>query len=470
MEIDSSIGAFGTEIKPYEIDEEQIGKIRRLVHENASSGKTFCTVMAGRGVLPVIVGGDLFVYSMCRMFFESYGFKPLVLIAEDVKIVTTTKFAEIMYVKGTDDEPTLLGALKSVADAVSDRDCAFYVMGTGDWYARTFSKNAELLRSWGYTNPYCDYGLFDSITQKGVFQGICDELGIAHPATYTLPCDKSVDAVDPLACPFSYPVIAKPSNSAAWHYVEFDGKAKIMTVGTPEELSRIYAELRESCYDKDLLVQDMIPGFDESLYSITCFAWQGNVEFSVLGHVLLQDHAPSAIGNPVVIVGDTEMPDWKVKLLDDAKRFLEHVGYTGFANFDVMYDSRDDTYKFLEVNARLGRNSWYLGIAGIDLPRVIMDHWIAPSAKSGGKASQTYGFTGEPQHAVKSFSFKMVPDSVIRKYAADCPDREYALSDRADESPVMCREDSIAHRFWGFVTNMNQIRKFRRFVGDAPRR
>ena len=99
MEIDSSIGAFGTEIKPYEIDEEQIGKIRRLVHENASSGKTFCTVMAGRGVLPVIVGGDLFVYSMCRMFFESYGLKPLLLIAEDVKIVTTTKFAEIMYVK-----------------------------------------------------------------------------------------------------------------------------------------------------------------------------------------------------------------------------------------------------------------------------------------------------------------------------------------------------------------------------------
>lgn len=146
MENDSGIGAFGTEIKPYEIGEEQIGKIRRLVYENASSRK-MAREMAGRGVLPVIVGGDLFVYSMCRMFFESYGIKPLVLIAEDVKIVTTTKFAEIMYVKGTDDEPTLLGALKAVADAVSDRDCALYVMGTGDWYARTFSKNAELLRS-----------------------------------------------------------------------------------------------------------------------------------------------------------------------------------------------------------------------------------------------------------------------------------------------------------------------------------
>ena len=131
MGTDSSVEAFDHEIKPYEIGDGQIGKIRRLVYENASS-RQMCTEMAGRGVLPVIVGGDLFVYSMCRMFFESYRIKPLVLIAEDVKIVTTTKFAEIMYVKGTDDEPTLLGALKSVADAVSDRDCALYVMGTGD--------------------------------------------------------------------------------------------------------------------------------------------------------------------------------------------------------------------------------------------------------------------------------------------------------------------------------------------------
>ena len=423
----------------------------------------------GKPIVPVIVGGDLFVYSMCRMFFENAGIKPLVLIAEDVKIVTTTRFAKIMYVKGTDDEETLLGALKSISDVISDK-AVLHVLGTGDWYARTFSKNADVLRSWGYTNPYCGYDLFDSITQKGIFQNICDELGIEHPATYSMPCDKSVEAVSPSACPFNYPVIAKPSNSAAWHYVEFDGKAKIMTIDAPDELARIYGTLRDSCYDKDLLVQDMIPGFDESLYSITCFAWDGCVEFSVLGHVLLQDHAPSAICNPVVIVGDTDMPSWKARLLDDAKRFLEHIGYTGFANFDVMHDSRDDTYKFLEVNARLGRNSWYLNLAGIDLPKVIIDHWIAPSTGKG--VVETYGSedVAQPQHAIRPFAFKMVPDSVIRRYAADGDDKDYALSNAADESPVLCKGDSVKHRFWGYVTNMNQIRKFKRFVGDKPKR
>lgn len=451
-----------TEIRNYPIDESTQADLREFAKHNVGN----LGEKVGKPVVPVIVGGDLFVYSMSRMFFENCGIKPLVLIAEDVKIVTTTKFAKIMYVKGTDDEKTLLGALKSISDTISDI-AVLHVLGTGDWYARTFSKNSELLRSWGYTNPYCDYSIFDSITQKGIFQGICDELGIDHPLTYAMPCDKSIDAVSPSACPFSYPVIAKPSNSAAWHYIEFDGKAKVMVINSQDELARVYDTLRDSCYDKDLLVQDMIPGFDESLYSITCFAWNGHVEFSVLGHVLLQDHAPSAIGNPVVIVGDTEMPTWKAKLLDDAKRFLEHVGYTGFANFDVMHDSRDDTYKFLEVNARLGRNSWYLNLAGIDLTKVIIDHWVAPSV--GKDVIDTYGTDAEPQHAYRRFAFKMVPDSVIKRYAAECDDKDYALSSNADESPVLCKTDSVKHRFWGFVTNMNQIRKFKRFVGATSK-
>ena len=61
----------------------------------------------------------------------------------------------------------------------------------------------------------------------------------------------------------------------------------------------------------------------------------------------------------------------------------------------------------------------------------------------------------------------MVPDTVIRRYAASCADKDYALSGKADESPVLCKADTLGHRFWGWITNMNQIRKFKRYVGDA---
>lgn len=417
-----------------------------------------------RPFIPVLVGGDIFIYSMAVMFYESLGVMPVVLIAQDVKVVTTTKFAFIKTVSKTDDDKLLLSELELLSKSFENVNPYMFVMGTGDWYARNLSKNADFLHHIGFVTPYCDYKTFDEITQKEVFQSICSKLNIPVPHTYFLDCDSEKSEINPCDHGFNYPVIAKPSNSAEWHYVDFPQKAKIMTVNSDEGLEEIYTTLRSSCYNKQLLVQDMIPGFDESLYSITCFAWQGHVVFSILGHVLLQDHAPSAIGNPVVIVGNTEMPEWKERLLLQAESFLKEIKYSGFANFDIMYDSRDDTYRFLEVNARLGRNSWYVNLAGVDLPKIIVDYFVKSSLADSTKNSPLIT-SNEVFHGNRDFVFKMVPNCVISKYAADCPDKIQALSKNADRSPATYHGDCLKHRFWGWITNFNQINKFKKYVG-----
>ena len=418
----------------------------------------------GHPLIPVLVGGDVLIYSFARMFSEKLNIRPIILISEDVKIVTTTKFANVIRVRNTDNEAHLISVLHEIAEVFSPISPAKVILGTGDWYARIFSFNAEVLSKAGYAIPYCDYSIFDEITQKYKFQSICSELGIDTPKTLILPCSKEEPYINPASHGFDYPVIAKPSNSAEWHYVDFPQKAKIMELNSESELELVYKTLKDSSYDKELLVQDKIPGWDDSLYSITCFSWKGNVEFSVLGHVLLQDHAPSAIGNPVVIVGNTEMPNWKVRLLSDAEKFLKRIKYSGFTNFDVMYDSRDDTYRFLEVNARLGRNSWYLNLAGIDVPQVIIDHYVLPMYDKDVKV--TYGDENNSVHAFNPFVFKMVPDCVINKYAKNCNDKKEALSRHSDLSPVICGRDSLSHSFWACITNGNQIRKFKKYVSN----
>ena len=78
-------------------------------------------------------------------------------------------------------------------------------------------------------------------------------------------------------------------------------------------------------------------------HTLTLFADEnGNAVRGAGGTVCLQDHDPTALGNPLCIMGE------KVDAIYEAgAKFLRAVGYHGFANFDINYDARrDGSYRF----------------------------------------------------------------------------------------------------------------------------
>ena len=401
-------------------------------------------------LVPVVLGADILGYSYVRCFHETYGLSSIVLATADVKATSSSRFCDYRIVDGIESDEVLLATLAQIGEGLRSQGKVGMLVGSGDWYARTLSAHKEELSEWFYV-PYIDFALLDDITQKERFYAICEELGIPYPKTLLFDCADQDAKID--AGSFRYPVIAKPSNSARYHYAEFPGKKKIFEVRTPEELEEIYRNLQSSCYDCELIVQDFIPGDDDGLRSITIYIdASGTPVMTCMGRVVLQDHAPLAIGNPVCILSERVE-----KTIEEACRFLTHVGYRGFANFDVKYDPRDGEYKFFEVNTRPGRNTFYVDLAGSNFVRLMVEDFVL-----GAKI--------EPQDATKPFLYTCVPRYVVKRTVGDPELREQTLDmyrRGLAKCPLFYKPDTLSHAFWAAVTYYHQITKFKRYVWDA---
>ncbi len=399
---------------------------------------------------PVLLGGDILTYTWVRCFSETFGLKSIVLAGSDAKAISASRFTDYRVVPGVDGDAVCLEALSKLGPELVAAGKVPLVLGTGDWYARMLSQHKRELQEW-YVVPYIDFELLDEITQKELFYGICEELGIPYPKTWTFNCaDPSV--VVP-ADDFCYPVIAKPSNSACYHYADIPGKKKVFTIESADELRRLFADLQASSYDRELVVQDLVPGADDGLRSITCFSdAAGDVRVWSTGRVLLEDHMPTAIGNPVCI-----MLDRNDQIAEQAARFLKHVGYRGFSNFDVKYDPRDGVYRFFEVNARPGRNTFYMQIGGANIARLVVDEFVL-------------GRPVEERVACDDGLYTVVPRYVVRRTVADKETRRRAMTlfDQGKaKNPMFYRADTLEHGFWARLQYLNQIRKFKRYVWDV---
>lgn len=401
-------------------------------------------------LVPVILGADILGYTYVREFHRVYGLTSIVLATADVKATSSSKFCDYRVVGGIDSAEGLLPYLRRIGPEMQAAGRVPLLLGSGDWYARILSEHKEELEQW-FVVPYNDFSLLDEITQKERFYAICDELEIDYPKTWLFDCSDPDASVDAEA--FDYPLIAKPSNSARYYYAEFEGKKKIFEVETPEELTRILEALKASSYDAELVVQEFVPGGDEGLHSLTTFSDdEGNLRLACMGQVVLQDHQPSAIGNPVLI-----RSKWVGSVVEQAARFLKHVGYHGFANFDVKYDPRDGSYKFFEINTRPGRNTFYVTLAGVDFVRYFVEDYVL-------------GRETLEAEATDEFCYACVPPKVVRRTVADEKLRDEVLAmyqQGLAQFPLFYEADTLEHWMWSELTYYNQIPKFRRYVWDT---
>lgn len=315
---------------------------------------------------PMLIGADMNCYTLARAFHEAYGVHSHAFgrwaMGETMysRIVTFTAVPDI-------DTPAVL--LKTITDFAAQRPGKqIVVMGCTDDYVSLLMDLQSSLPE-NCVAPYITPALRDRLVSKADFYTLCEEYAIPYPKTFCARGPLDAAALSEEALGFAYPVIVKPSSSILYWKHPFDGMKKVYTAATPAEAAVILKTIYGAGYPDVVLLQDKIPGDDSFMRVLTAYCDRnGKVKMMCLGHVGLEEHTPKALGNHAAILTEYNGP-----LMEKLKAFLEAVGYTGFANFDIKYDSRDGSLRVFEINLRQGRSNYYVTGAGYNIAKYVVE-------------------------------------------------------------------------------------------------
>ncbi len=314
-----------------------------------------------KDIVPVLLGADLNCYSVARAFFEAYGVRSHAMGKYAVGETQHSKIVKFTAVANLEQSGVLCQTLTRFA--AEHAGAELYLIACTDEYAEAVIKNRAVLGEF-YFCPCPHAHLAPKLITKEAFYKLCEEHALPYPKTVIL---RKNDAF-PESLGFDYPIIVKPSSSIAYWHAPFEGMKKVYTATNADEAKKIISAIYGAGYGDSIILQERIPGGEDAMYVLTTYSSQSaHVAAACMGHVLLGEHTPKGLGNHVAIITE-EHRDIEEKLV----AFLENIGYTGFANFDIIRDARDGSFKILEINLRQGRSNYYVTSSGINIASLVV--------------------------------------------------------------------------------------------------
>lgn len=362
---------------------------------------------------PVILGSDINAYGMARAFHEAYGVKSTAFAHMQLSPTKFSRIIDVNIVKGFDRPEIFTRTLTEWGRSYKREhpDTTLLLLPCGDVYANLLDADGGALRQWFVFNAI-DSGLNRRLSLKSEFYRLCDRYQLPHPRTKTVD-KKGVERGDYKDLPFDYPVAMKPADSAEWLGIDFEGRKKAFIFDSPGQLETMIRRAYAAGYRSEMVIQDFIPGDDSRMRVLNAYVDRNHkVRMMFLGHPLLEDPTPEAVGNYAAII-----PDFNQGVFDRLKSFLEDIGYSGVANFDMKYDERDGEYKLFEINLRQGRSSYFVTLNGCNLARYFVNDLVDGTP-----------FDGDTLYARGDRLWMEIPVDIFRTYAADNEDKRRGLA------------------------------------------
>ena len=263
---------------------------------------------------------------------------------------------------------------------------------------------------------------------KASLAEICRSAGVPHPAT-TVPVDAAEAVAFADAC--GYPVVAKVN--LPWAADRAVGVPSTTIVRTKEELLDLVERARRATGggpDTGLLLQEYLapaPGGARQ-------DWFFHGYFDADSRCLF-GHTGVKVRSFPVRAGLTSYGRWapNERLRAEAVALLAGLGYRGVVDLDYRWDPRDDSYRLLDFNPRLGAQfRLFEDTAGIDAVRALhLD--LTGRGFTAGDAVPGRALVVENYDPIAALAHRREGDLSLRSWLASVR--------RADEAAWFARDD-----------------------------
>ena len=209
----------------------------------------------------------------------------------------------------------------------------------------------------GFRIPRCPPGLVSALTSKHELRGLCEQHGIAAPATLCVP--RSSAELAAFADGTTFPVVLKA-------LVQWARYPRLQTriARDRDELLTIYERLQVG-ESPNVLLQRYIAGTDATWVFGGYFDERSEPLAAFTGRKL-RDWPPGS--GQTTFGRSVDNP----RIQAEASRFVKAVGYRGAVDMDFRYDPADGTCMLLDVNPRIGACfRLFEDVAELDTARVL---------------------------------------------------------------------------------------------------
>jgi predicted ATP-grasp superfamily ATP-dependent carboligase len=202
--------------------------------------------------------------------------------------------------------------------------------------------------------PFPSWDVLERVQSKRVQLEVAEAAGVDTPRT-----SNPATAVEAgkAAEEIGFPVLVKPAHPIGFKH-RFRRQA--FRCESAAEVEEAYERASEFAP----MVQELIPGGDDTLYTVGSYLTRDGRPLGVFSGRKLRQ-TPRGIGT--CRIGEAV---WVQDAVDAALRLLREFGYFGLSQVEFKRDPRDGSFKLMEINPRLWQWHGLAAACGVDLPRL----------------------------------------------------------------------------------------------------